>query len=680
MAVFTALAYFFPATFGAAASWFGLGTRATSALLNLGKTALWMAGSAALARSQVSRQEVTSTLNESIQPRVRGYGRAKLGGVRAFWEKDGSWLHQIIVAHHGQIAGNVSFVCDGDAVTLGPGGVVSQSPYKTDLVIQWRDGSADGGDYSEVRTKFPEMWTADHKLTGQATYYVKMDNPGAEKFSKVWPKGAYTEVQMIADLSLVKDPRTGAIGFSDNAASVILDYLTHPDGFRIPEAQIDMASFSAFADKSDEVVPRKDGSTEPRYRIAGYYSLEDAPKDVLGRMLSVCDAQIYITPEGKIGIFGGGWSVPDVTITSDDVLGIEFADGYDPFTDFNVLKGRFVSPEHGFEEVETAEWRDGASLATQPMRIEELELDLCPSNGQMHRLMKPHRMRSRREIVGTIRTNMVGIKARWPKVDGIHTIRLQIPEWELDGVFEVTSHEIDFANGECLIGFASVWNAWIWAASEEGDVVATTESQSKGETEAVQPTGLVLQQEVVEVSAGVSGVKIVATVVNPSRRDLQLVADVRSAPLGTTDWGTWEPMLVQLHSYRAETGVVADSRRYQVRARWSGQDDYAMATINAVANPAAPAPPTGFNAMAVSTTIYLEWMNPASGFWRTWIYRSETNDFATAAMVGEAAGLAGQSGSHTDSVLSGTLYYYWVVTMNASRVPSAPSGPITVIT
>lgn len=158
----------------------------------------------------------------------------------------------------------------------------------------------------------------------------------------------------------------------------------------------------------------------PRARRA----LGDALKDVAERMLATCDGQVYETAEGQVGILGGAWSVPDVTITADDILHVEMKDGYDPFPDYNVLKGSFVSPAHSYQPTEVAERRDELALITQPERVQQLDIDMCPSSGQMQRLMKIREAKDRREYVGIIRTDLVGMKARFPKGDGVHTIRI----------------------------------------------------------------------------------------------------------------------------------------------------------------------------------------------------------------------------------------------------------------
>ena len=245
----------------------------------------------------------------------------------------------------------------------------------------FRDGIGEGGNYQPMRDAI-SGWTTAHKLMGQATVGAILNHPGPERFGKVFPKGPHTLIQAEVRASLVRNG-AGALVYSENPAWCIRDYLTHRDGWRIPAQWIDDASFAGFAALCDQPVALKAGGTEARYRLSGHYALSDAPKDVMGRMLATCDGQVYMTAEGKIGILGGEWTEPDVVITSDDILEFEAADGFDPFTDFNVLKGKFTSPAHGYQPTEVPERRDTVALATEPERVETIEIDMCPSGTQM---------------------------------------------------------------------------------------------------------------------------------------------------------------------------------------------------------------------------------------------------------------------------------------------------------
>ncbi len=687
MAVFTAISMWATSSLafmGAGGiSFLGMSPALTASLFRAGSAIGWSLASQALQRQNVPRQQVQANINQTDSPRVRGYGRVLLGGIRAFWETDDGKLFQIIVLHHGQVDGLISFWVDGKRVTVDAEGAVTSDPFDTggtpDLTLLFRDGSGEGGDYPMIRDQFPDLWTAAHKLMGQATMGARMDHPGAERFAKVFPKGPQTVLQAEVRASRVRN-MAGALIYSENAGLAVRDYFTHPDGWRIPLASVDDASFAAFVARCGEGVPLKAGGTEPRYRICGTYSLDDAPKDVTARMLAACDGQVYQTPEGKVGILGGAWSAPDVTITADDILELSVEDGFDPFTDFNILKGSFTSPAHEYQPTEVPELRDAAALSAQGERVEQIEIDLCPSGSQMQRLMKIHWAKKRRDMTGTLTTNLVGLKARFPKGDGIHTIRVQAPEFGLDGVFEVTSHSFSVPDGTCRIGIASISNPYPWnAATEEREITPPSGILPQPGSQVPPPAGVSMTQVPVRVSGDTYGGKLRLTVNPVARNDVHLEAQVAEGDVAPDAGSPVVWVAMGGDRFSAETGILEDRKIYTVRYRWRGQRTWQKAgSVTIVANPNVPAAPAGF-ARVGSTGASFKWVNPTTNFWLTRLFRNTTNSFSGASVIHTTYGTAGQEMTRTDgSAVAGTTYYYWVVALNGSLVASPPAGPVTI--
>ena len=673
MAVF---AYLATTAFWASATT-ALGTTAASAIIAAGQAVTWSLASMALNRPQASRQEMLATLNQTESARRRAYGRNLMGGVRALYEARGGSLLQIVVIHHGRVDGLIRFWIDGEPVSLDAEG-------KRDRYTQllFRDGSGVGGDYPEVLDKFPELWGSQHRLQGQATFQSAFGDPSDEDFQKFYPKGANTQVQ--AEIRGVRVRNLpGDLVYTENAGLCIRDQMTHPTGWGIPLARLDTASWASFVALCGEAVPLLAGGTEPRYRLCGFYTLEDPLKDVTTRMLATCDGQIYETADGTVGILGGAWSEPDVTITDRDILSIKMSDGFDPFTDYNVLQGSFVSPAHGYQPTQVAELVDEEALATQPRRTDMLDVDMCPSGTQLQRLMQIKRAKDRREHVGTLRTNLVGLKARFPKGDGIHTIRVISEEFGLDGVFEVTSHSFDIERATCEIGIASIVNPYPWHAPSDERPMPPTLAQIGTVDEADPlPTGAVLVQERVSISGDVQGVKLSLSVDDPDRDGLQLRAQIAQgdfAPVGpwTGTQPQWDEMTAA--QLRAQSDVLGDGQQYTVRYRWRGYGDWRKAgPVTVLANPVPPPPPSSLDVVATGDSAYIDWINAPSGYFRTQVLMGATTNFAAATIIATVAGSAGRPDNYTHDMdgITGTRRF-WVRTLNRSGVPSAPIGPIS---
>lgn len=682
MAIFTAISMWATAALGAGWTIAGLSPALTTALFSAGRAIAWSMASQALARKTAPEQKVQANITQTDAPRVRAYGRVLLGGLRAFWEADDGWLSQVIVLHHGRVHGLIRFRVNGEPVTVSESGHVQESPINPDLLLNFLDGSGAGGDYPQLRSMFPTMWTVNHRLQGQATMLVRMAHPGAEQFAEVWPKGPHTIFQAEVQGSRVAVPGGGTV-YTELAGPIIRDYLQHADGWRIPAARIDDASFAAFYARCIEAVPLREGGTEPRYRICGTYALDDAPKDVTERMLAACDGQIYQTPEGRAGILGGAWSDPDVTITSADILSLsDVGPGFDPFNDFNILKGSFVSPAHDYQPTEVPDRRDEAALAVQGERVEQIDIDMCPSGAQAQRLTKIIWHKRRRAQVGMMRTNLVGLKARFPKGDGIHTIRIAAPEFGLNGIYEVTSHSFSVPDRACDIGFASISNPYPWnAAAEEKPLPITAADLPKPTGTVPPPAGVTLTQVPVRVSGDTYGGKLRITVNSVTRADLSLEAQVAKGDVPADDGSPWSEdrswKAMAGDRFSAETEILNNELAYTVRYRWRGRSAWQKAgSVTIVANPNVPAAPTGLSRVG-TTGVTLKWTNPADNFWKARLFIATTNNFANATFVKDVSGLPGQESTTTHPVGAGT-YHYWVVALNNSSVASLPAGPVSI--
>ncbi|WP_339112770.1 hypothetical protein [Thioclava sp. GXIMD2076] len=663
----------------AATSW-GAAYAATTvgaAVIAVGQAVTWSLASSLLMRSNTSRQTVQATIQQTDQPRVRAYGRNLLGGVKAFYESHDDRLYQIVVAHHGPIDAAVNVWWDGTPNSLAAA-EDNHLYLRRYQIFEWRDGASAGGDYADVLSNFSALWTADHALEGQATFLTVFGDPSDENFPKVFPKGAQTVVQMEVRASQVED-LTGAMVYSENPGLILRDFFTHADGWALPASRLDDDSFGTFSAICAFSMALANGGEEPRYSLCGYYTLEEPLKNVAARFLAVCDGQPYMTPEGKLGICGGVWSEPDVTITAEDILAIQMQDGIDPMTAYNVLQGSFVSPAHAYQSIDVAELRDENALVTEEQRTDRLDLEACPSGTQLQRLMSIKMAQDRCDWKGTITTNLVGLKARFPKGDGAHTIRIYAPDLGIDRTFKVTSHSFDLVSATCSIGVETLdASAYAWdPATDERALPLTYAAIGTPSHTQPAPQNPVLTQTRVQVSGDTQAVKLNVSVDEPGKDSLTFQAQIAVGywedPEADTTWVDMSAGLVS-----AISGVLEDGQTYTVRMRWKGRSDWVIAGSTQVsANPDEPDPPAEFSALATGSAVALDWRNASEDFYRTQIWRGASSDFAAAVFVANVAGVAGQVSDFTDEPGVGT-WSYFAVTINGSAVPSDPAGPQTI--
>jgi hypothetical protein len=299
--------------------------------------------------TEPSAEQAQSILNQSVGARVRVYGRAKVGGTRAFYDSRGGVLYQIVmVAAHQISAFRETWLDDIQVAIAGTtGGNVVTGPFArgdasgsiSAVYLEYRTGANDQTRSGVMRDWWPDIWSDEHQLKGIAYICTAFQSYNQEEFSKIFPSGYNTAVRATIDGALVFDPREpthdpdapGTWAWSDNPALIVMDYLTHADGMRLDRSRVDEASFVSFADLCDEPVDMSAGTDEKRYLCWGSIELTEEPKDVLRRMLDTCDGELYTTPDGQIAIRGGRWTGTNVTISDEHILSADFREGPEPW-------------------------------------------------------------------------------------------------------------------------------------------------------------------------------------------------------------------------------------------------------------------------------------------------------------------------------------------------------------
>lgn len=627
--------------------------------------------------------QAQAVLNQSIGPRIRGYGRALLGGTRAFFDSRNGYLYQAVMMHSGRIDAIESIRIGDKTVSLNSSGEVTNDEFT--WTVRRSGGVIPGGGTVETRYAitlrqflgtttqtpgtliqgaFPQAWTDDHRLLGIAYIAARFRSPPQEDFQKIFPEGYNTPVRGLCRLSRVWDPRTDETAWSDNSGLCILDYLTHPDGFRKSRDDIDLDSFRAFADLCDEDVPRKGGGTEKRYRLWGVYQLTDEPEDILRKMRATCDAELYQNADGKIAIRGGKWEPPNVVITDRDILGHNLEQGNDRFAAFNELRISYTSPEHDYQSIEATPWIDLPDQDERGPLPAELDLDFVPSPAQARRLAKIHIAKANPRWKGTISTNLLGLDAL-----GERTVQVVLPELEIDTAFYVASYSIDPELKGVEIGIMTISEAaYTWdAETEEGENPPIPEETSPDLTYPV-PQGLAL-------SSPVPG-RVEAEVEPIDREELELQVQIRAGA-----GSLWQEMEVGDDNASA-VFEPASPALYQARARWvgplstTGEWSFPYAVIDTTV----PVPsPLDLMADVEGETVHVSWTNPNfAQFFAARVYRVVAGQpFDPDAQISLQYG-APSAGLFFDDTPGAGSWDYYVTAEDSNGNRSLPAGPATV--
>lgn len=628
----------------------------------------------------VPQSEVQAIISQTDAPRRVYVGQYLAGGIRAFFDVKGNTLYQLVMAAHGSVTEYVAFWIDGEPATVAADGSVTSGDKSGYVNVKTRLGTSLGGNYSDLLNNF-STWNSNRRLQSQATFLVQSRAPKGEDFMKVFPKAYNTSFQWVIKGRAVRDWRTGTVNYSDNAASVIGHYLTSTDGFRLDQPEISSASFSAMEDHADIDVPQLAGGTAKNLRLWGYWTLDEEPSQVLDRMHTSSGIRAYEMQDGRIGLIGGPFGEPACTLTAKDIKEIQTSEAISEREGYNVLQVFHLQPDQKYEVTEVEAWRDEARLAVEGEITQEMRLEMCPNTSQARRLAKKQIHDDNRQKVSLI-TNLVGLKARWPRYHGQrHTILLDYQPEDgsgrvIQGEYEVLDHEFDPVGLECRIELGRVNRASeSWAAAEEGETTADLPDREEN-----PPPGMsaILSQRVIQVSAGVQQPVLEVTALPVAgREDLTIEAQYRR--VGD---GLWIEMGVS--GLRAQAGAIEDGQQYEAQVRWRGVFDgiapwnsLGPITIRIDATP--PAAPTELFASSAASFVTVNWRNPNGNFYNVRVYRGTTSSLANSVLVGTTGGVAGQISEYQDSgAASGTTYYYWVRAANISGVESAATGPASV--
>lgn len=124
-----------------------------------------------------------------------------------------------------------------------------------------------------------------------------------------------------------------------------------------------LASHTAAANVCDEPFPILAGGTQPKYQAFVFYELNNPPKDLRERWWRTCDAMVIERGDGALVGFAGKYYEPTVILNEDRILDFRWARSRRDEDVVNKLVVSFLSPDHGYTEVETDPRLDAADIA-----------------------------------------------------------------------------------------------------------------------------------------------------------------------------------------------------------------------------------------------------------------------------------------------------------------------------
>lgn len=323
------------------------------------------------------------TIREAAAPRQVIIGRVRVGGQIVFvhgLSRDGvadKFLLLAIVFSGHRVDSLETIWLDNTPIT---------DPKFAGLIgWQFQPGTSDQAPPPWFIEDSEGRWTSAHRCAGCAVLYIRL-----MKDESAFPRGVPEITATIRGANSIPDPRTGALGYSANAARVIGWYLTSPLGLNEPLDAIDADTWIAAANICDEDVALKAGGSEKRYRCHGAFTLDQAPGDVLKKLLSSC-AGDAIHAGGVWYIEPAAWRPSNRVITADEVRGAISVTKSRAFRDLaNGVRATYVREAADWEETDAPPLLDAAAVAEdggEPV-YDDLSLPFTLSGTAAQRIMQ----------------------------------------------------------------------------------------------------------------------------------------------------------------------------------------------------------------------------------------------------------------------------------------------------
>jgi hypothetical protein len=292
-------------------------------------------------------------------------------------------------------------------------------------------------------------WTAEHRGRGRAYLALRL-----KLRPEAFPSGPPNVAAIVEGADTILDPRTGAVGWSDNPALCLAWYLTAPFGWKAAWEDIDIPSLIAAANICDEIVGRRDGTAERRYTVNGTLSLGEGKIEITRKIVAAM-AGVLVVSGGRFFIHAGAPALPAATITAADLRGSVTVQGSRPRRDlFNGVRAVYVDPDKNWQPTDAPPLLASNYLAEDGGEAiyRDLDLPLTSSPAMAQRLMKIELERNRRQRLVVAEMNLSALRLRpWDGVmvalDRLTPFPARVVGWRLapEGGIDLTLAEEDAA-------------------------------------------------------------------------------------------------------------------------------------------------------------------------------------------------------------------------------------------
>jgi hypothetical protein len=424
----------------------------------------------------VEARDRKQSVRAPVAPRQRIYGRVRVGGTLVYAASSGAdsrYLHLVSVLADHPVAGTPWVFINDEQIpfdAIDANGFVTSGRLAGKARIRVYLGTQTDAD-PDLIAESPDGWSSDHRLLGCAYLYVRL-----EYAQDVFAGGLQGIGAIVDGKTDIWDPRSDRLGFTNNWALCVLDYLLSPQGVGCTLDEIDLPYFIAAANLSDEAVAiDAAGTTQQRFAVNGAFSVDGTRRDILRRLMT-CGAGFLTYVQGRYRLHGGAYDAPTDTLGISDLAGDVRMTTKPALRDvFNAVKGTFIDTTKGWQAGEFPAVTSAEMEAEDGERIwRDLELPFTTDIFQAQRLARIELLRGREALTIEAPVQYRGIRYTvW------QMLSVTIPDLGLTAApMRVLSWRLDPAAGTVVLRLreeSAAAYAWSWSdASVPAPVRATT--------------------------------------------------------------------------------------------------------------------------------------------------------------------------------------------------------------
>lgn len=439
IAIAVAVAYFAPqltpfltSALGATAATAVVGAIVSTAIATAITTGL------SLLAGKPTTNATPSVFRQAVSNSFIIYGKRRVGGLLIFFHPLGKTHRYFVIAVAGhQCRGVVRWWLNDEEVTVRGDGLVLSGKYANNCWLWFMRGTEDQAAHPTFVAETQGKWTAAHRGRGTALIYAKF-----KMTDDVVQAGMPNITAEVEGKDDILDPRTGARGYTRNAALVFYDWLALPrevGGFGTYDDEIDWDWVAAQAGACDELVDTPAGP-ERRYEFDSYIQTGAAPSEVRDTFV-VCCAGSFTYSGGKMLMRPGYYVPPSATLKEEDLAG--------PITVPALLAGDQMANEVTGTYVDPAQYQPAdvptRSIISDDVRQQTFDLPHVTSIFRSQRILEFYLRKAQAERRATWPMNIMGLAistldtvqlgtARY----GLSNYAFQVVNWGLNQDFSVT--------------------------------------------------------------------------------------------------------------------------------------------------------------------------------------------------------------------------------------------------